>query len=69
MTAFYYLIWFTDGSYLNNKQGCYQAGYAVQPQECLLLSVNSANPVKDFLLQAQEIATEQEKQIWQSKGI
>ena len=36
--------------------------------ECLLLSINSANPVKDFLLQAQEIATEQEKQIWQSKG-
>ena len=68
MTAFYYLIWFTDGSYLKDKQGHYQAGYAVQPQEHPLLSVNSANPVKNFLLQAQEIAMEEEKQRWQQKG-
>ena len=39
-----------------------------QPRECVLLPINSANPVKDFLLQAQEVATEEEKQIWQSKG-
>ena len=60
-TAFYYLIWFTDESYLNDMQGCYQAGYAVQPQECSLLSMNSANPVKDFLPWAQEITMEEKK--------
>ena len=39
-----------------------------QPHENQLLPINSANPVKDFLLQAQEITTEEEKQIRQSKG-
>ena len=61
MTAFCYLIWFTDGSYLNDKQGCYQAGYATQLQECPLLSINSANPVRGFLLQVHEIIMEEKK--------
>ena len=42
--------------------------FPTQPRECLLLPINSANPVKDFLLQAQEVAMEEEKHIWQSKG-
>ena len=29
MTAFYYLTWFTDGSYLKGEQGHYWAGYAI----------------------------------------
>ena len=53
-TPFYYLIQFTYGSYPKDKHGHYQVGYDVQPWECLLLSINTANPVKDFLLQAQK---------------
>ena len=41
--------------------------YPGQPRERPLLSVNPADPVTDFLLQAQEIASE-EKQRWQLKG-
>lgn len=40
----------------------------VQPPECPLLSANPANSIKDFFLQAQEITSKGEKQIWQQKG-
>ena len=68
MISFYHVIWFTDGPYLKDKQRYCQAGCSLQPQECPLLSVNPASPVKDFLLQAQEITTEEKKAIWQQKG-
>ena len=42
--------------------------HPVQPRGCPLLSINPANPVKDVLLQSQEIATKEEKLIWQQKG-
>ena len=29
MTVFYYLICFTDGSYLKDEQGHYEAGYEI----------------------------------------
>ena len=57
-----------DESYLKDKQGHYQVGYAVQPRECPVLSINSSIPEKDFLPQAQGIAVEEEKQRWQQKG-
>ena len=41
--------------------------YPVQPQKFPLLSVNPANLMKDFLLQAQEITMEKEKQIQQKE--
>ena len=37
--------------------------HSLHSRECPLLSVNPANSMKDFLLQAQETATEEEKQI------
>ena len=42
--------------------------HPVQSWDCPLLSINLANPMKDFSLQAQEIPTKKEKQIRQQKG-
>lgn len=40
----------------------------VQSWDCPLLSINLANPIRDFFLQVQEVPTKKETQIRQQKG-
>ena len=39
-----------------------------QPWECPLLSINPANEIKDFFLQAQETTAKEKKQILEQKS-